>query len=177
MKRPRHPARFVIPALIIAASAALFAFAPVGGTAPSSRSILIHARRYAYDPPVISAAVGDTLRLTMVSDDVVHGFSLDGHGIDVHIHPVAPVMRLQDPMSPQGWRPVDEVTVVTDKSGKFSYRCSNTCGPLHPFMQGTLIVGPNRPLRAALGAAAGMLLSVIYLVFAAKRGPGERNGS
>ena len=54
--------------------------------------------------------------------------------------------------------------MLADQRGKFRYRCSVSCGPLHPFMIGELIVGPNVPLWRAIGVAlvalAGLFASI-----------------
>ena len=41
------------------------------------------------------------------------------------------------------WNRVSSVKFVADRSGKFVFRCTETCGNLHPFMTGELIVRPN----------------------------------
>ena len=55
------------------------------------------------------------------------------------------------------------LTFVADHAGSFRFRCSVTCGPLHPFMIGKLYVGPNWTLLrgsalAVLAAVAGLWL-------------------
>ena len=50
------------------------------------------------------------------------------------------------------------------RRGKFRYRCSVTCGALHPFMIGELIVGPNDFFWRASGAALITLAGLfVYL--------------
>ena len=92
------------------------------------------------EPPVIRARRGDTLRLRFASTDVVHGFYLEGHDLDVTIPPLSRrVLVARAGRSETS----EEVVLVLERSGKFRFRCSKTCGAMHPFMQGELIVGPN----------------------------------
>jgi len=58
---------------------------------------------------------------------------------------------------------------VVDRAGKFRYRCSVSCGSLHPFMVGDLIVGPNTlPWRAGVLAVIATL-GVVALLYARSR--------
>ena len=163
-----HKFRIPVAILIILACAGVSILLAVGYGRPTSRSFLIRARQYAYDPPIININRGDTVHIKLTTMDVVHGFFLEGHGINVHIYPSPPVMHLQDPTQKEGFRPVDEVVFIAEKVGKFRYRCSHTCGSLHPFMQGEMIVGPNYPYYASIGAAAGVFLSAFFLLFTRK---------
>jgi hypothetical protein len=57
----------------------------------------------------------------------VHGFRLEAFGIEVDMHLDVP----------------DDIVVVkfvADKTGTFTFRCSNECGPGHDDMTGTLVV-------------------------------------
>jgi heme/copper-type cytochrome/quinol oxidase subunit 2 len=112
---------------------------------------------------VINVNQGDTVRIKLSSLDVVHGFYLEGHGIDATIYPMKPFVRLKDPTQKEGFRDVEEVVLVAENVGKFRYRCSHTCGYLHPFMQGEFIVGPNYPFQAGVGAAIGILIAGGFL--------------
>ena len=131
---------------------------------PQSRSCLIYARQYEYDPPVLHINHGDTVHVRLRTRDVVHGFYLEGYHIDAEVHPSEPYMRLRDLNQPDLLHPVDEIVFIAGQTGKFRYRCSHTCGPLHPFMQGEMIVGPNYPLFTGLGTVTGILLAGIFLV-------------
>jgi len=146
-----------------------------GSHTPASKTFAIRARQYAYDPPVITVNKGDTVHITLKSLDVVHGFYLEGHNIDVHIFPMAPTMRVVDESQPDGYRPVNEIVFVAERAGKFRFRCSHTCGTLHPFMQGEFIVEPNYPYLAGIGAAVGIFLAGCFIFFVNYRKPLEES--
>ena len=126
-----------------------------GRDKPRRHTINVVARRYAFEPAVIRVERGDEVRLRFASKDVVHGFRLEGYDVDVTIEPLRrEVMLRRDGGTPEA---VQEVAFVATRAGKFRYRCSKTCGAMHPFMAGELIVGPNHLLHAASAAAVGLL--------------------
>lgn len=139
---------------------------------PRERSITVLARAYAYDPPVIRVNQGDTVRLRFASLDVVHGFYLEGHDLDVTIVPMRSQVEVRHPNRPGESETVEEVVIEADREGKFRYRCSHTCGFLHPFMLGELIVEPNRLLPTGIGMTLGVLVG--GFLFVTIRPEGER---
>ena len=138
--------------------------------APQERQITIRARQYAYEPEVLRVNKGDTLRLSFISEDVVHGFFLEGHDLDVKIFPLKPDFEVTRPSNPGIIERAQEVVLTVDKEGKFRYRCSHTCGYMHPFMQGEMIVAPNRLFPASIGMGLGVLFGGL-MVAARKRKP------
>jgi len=66
---------------------------------------------------------------------VTHGFILENHDVILEAHP------MQDPPP--------SVEFVADQGGKFHFRCTTVCGPLHPFMVGQFIVEPYNKLPVA----------------------------
>ncbi len=115
-------------------------------TTPATREITLIADQFAFDPPVLRVNQGDRVRLTLHAADVVHGFYLDAYGLKTRVEPGVS----------------QQVEFVADRSGKFRYRCSVSCGSLHPFMIGELVVNPNWPFAQAVGltlvAVAGTLV-------------------
>lgn len=105
--------------------------------APRTHHIELDSRQFDFAPGRLRVNQGDTVTLHLTASDVVHGFYLEGYGIDQRLEPGIPA----------------EISFVADQRGKFRYRCSVSCGPLHPFMIGELIVGPNVPLWRAVGLA------------------------
>jgi heme/copper-type cytochrome/quinol oxidase subunit 2 len=111
---------------------------PVDGllAAPEGvHEITITASQFAFDPPVVRVNRGDRVVLTVQATDVVHGLHLDGYDLDVRVAPGTS----------------RHVEFVADRAGKFRYRCSVSCGNLHPFMIGELIVAPNDLFWRAIG--------------------------
>jgi len=116
---------------------------PKADGAPTRREIRVNARMFAFEPARLHVNRGDQVTLILHSDDVVHGLYLDGYDVNIKTTPGRSV----------------QATFVANRAGKFRYRCSVTCGSLHPFMIGELIVGPNVPFWRAIAltviAAAG----------------------
>lgn len=158
-----------LPMTMCAAGLGAVGFLSTGPlAAPVDREITVRAKKYEYDPAVIRVNRGDTVRLSFVADDVVHGFYLEGYDLRAAIVPQRPEVELRGPSVEGGREWTEEAVFTADREGKFRYRCSMTCGFLHPFMLGELIVGPNRLLRTGVGTVLGMLLG--GFVLAVRRG-------
>ena len=126
------------------------------GSGPRRHTIDVVARRYAFEPSVIRVEKGDEVRLRFASLDVVHGMYLEGYDIDVTIEPLRREVELRQGGAPG--QSVREVVFTAEHAGKFRYRCSKTCGAMHPFMVGELVVGRNWLWHASAFAAVGLLL-------------------
>lgn len=157
-------------ALRIAGITALVgACAGAGALLPSAapaqeRRIQMKARQYAYDPPVLRVNKGDTVRLRIESKDVIHGFFLEAFDINASIIPDSPYLEVTRPSRPgDPLQKMEEIVFVADKTGKFRFRCSRVCGNMHPFMQGELVVAPNRVAGAAIGACFGLLAAAAFV--------------
>ncbi len=116
-------------------------------TATSENKIIeLRAERYSYTPNIIKIAKGDVVTVRLISVDVTHGFFLDGYEVNLFAAPGKP----------------QEITFRATKAGKFSFRCSRTCGEFHPYMSGYLRITPNIPLFSGLSVIA--LLCAIFLL-------------
>ncbi len=109
---------------------------PSDATAAEEREITLDARMFAFEPGRLNVNQGDRVTVILHSTDVVHGLYIDGYDVDIVAEPGRPA----------------QVTFTADKLGKFRYRCSVSCGAMHPFMIGELIVGPNIPFGRAVAA-------------------------
>jgi plastocyanin len=154
MKRARLLSLFPFAGLALAV---LLLPAPFAAT-PVTHQLTMTADQFAFDPPVLRVNRGDRLLLTLQATDVVHGFYLDGYAIETRVEPGIS----------------QQVEFVADQVGKFRYRCSVSCGTLHPFMIGELIVGPNLIFMRAVGLTLVVLAATLFYL---RRFPPREPGS
>lgn len=140
-------------------------------SSPIHREISIVAYRYGYRPAVIRVNKGDTVTLKLSSEDVTHGFYLEGYDFDAKVRAEMPSFWIRHPSKSKEYdkEPVESYAFVANRTGKFRYRCSLTCGSFHPFMQGEMIVESNYLFPVSIGLAIGMVLTCIISFGAVKR--------
>jgi cytochrome c oxidase subunit 2 len=107
------------------AAAASFTLHPAAQT-PEPRVIDVVARRFAFEPAVIEATVGERLRLVIRSADGVHGLEIKKFKVKKEI--------------PRGTTPVT-IEFTAAEAGRFPILCSEYCGDEHDAMTGMLVVG------------------------------------
>jgi len=113
--------------------------------APREHHITLDARQFTFTPGRFEINQGDSVVIHLTAGDVVHGFYLDGYAIERRVLPGI----------------TEEIRFTADQPGKFRYRCSVSCGTLHPFMIGELVVNPNLPFVRAAAFALLALCAVI----------------
>lgn len=130
--------------VILAILAVVIWLAPVPSfaRAPAERVFKIHASQFQYLPAELTVNPGDKVTIELTATDVVHGLSIDGYNSQTSADP-GQTARL---------------TFIADREGSFRFRCTVTCGNLHPFMIGKLHVGQNTLLWR------GMALAVLALI-------------
>jgi heme/copper-type cytochrome/quinol oxidase subunit 2 len=124
----------------------LFLPFPVKASRPAERAFRIDASRFEYSPAIISVNPGDRVTIELVATDVVHGLSIDGYDLETRADP-AQTARL---------------IFVADRQGSFRFRCTVTCGNMHPFMIGKLQVGQNDRLWRAAALLGLALLAGVW---------------
>lgn len=129
---------------------------------PQDRYVTVTAQKYAYDPPVLRINQGDRVHLRLVSKDVTHGFYLEGYDMDARVRSEDTGFTMRRPLSSKEYQAVDEITFVANRAGKFRYRCSSTCGYMHPFMQGEMIVSPNYLFNSSVGLSLGLVVGLLW---------------
>jgi heme/copper-type cytochrome/quinol oxidase subunit 2 len=139
-----HPRLIGLP--VLALMLALW-LVPLPRTAhATTHEVKLDAAQYEYAPGRVQINQGDRVIITLTASDVVHGFYLDGYGLERRVEPGVS----------------QQITFTANKAGKFRYRCSVSCGSLHPFMIGELVVASNTPYWRAIGlvlvTTGGMLV-------------------
>lgn len=132
----------------LAALAIAFTPAPLLAGQPVERTIRVEAASFEYAPASLHVNPGDRVTLELVATDYAHGLYLDGYELNLTAHPGH----------------TERLTFVADKPGAFRFRCSLTCGPLHPFMIGKLDVGPNWLMWRAAGLSGLAVAAALLLV-------------
>ncbi len=127
---------------------------------PTTRHLTLNAVQFEFAPGRIEVNQGDTIDIDITASDVVHGFYLDGYGIDERLEPGI----------------TTHITFVADQAGKFRYRCSVSCGSLHPFMIGELVVGPNLPFWRMAGLIFVALSGILVYLYQFKTSRGAIDG-
>ena len=135
-----------------------------GAVAGTPVTLEIMASQYAYAPHRIVVDPGAEVQLKLASTDVVHGFYLEGHDIEAEIRPGSLTTWVRHPSTGEDFRETEEIVFTAGRPGKYRYRCSVTCGTLHPFMQGEMIVRPNRLYHLALMATFAIAFAVFGLM-------------
>jgi heme/copper-type cytochrome/quinol oxidase subunit 2 len=140
--KPRSLALFALGAFV----SALIAVFPSPATALEGEVVVpIEASQFSYAPKVVDVSLGQRVVLELNSADVVHGIYLDGYDLAVEADPGQTAL----------------LSFIADQTGSFRFRCSVTCGPLHPFMIGQLNVNPHpKGRRIVAGGLAALFLGV-----------------
>ncbi len=120
----------------------------------------IHAKKFSFTPNVITVNRGDTVRIRLLSEDVVHGIYIDGYDVHTSAYP-----------GNDG-----SIRFVADKPGRFIFRCSITCGEFHPYMVGHLRVTPNTPYYVILATVLVAALFAVGFALSRRREEDSVNG-
>ena len=118
-----------------------------GEVVGDQRVIDVTVQRFRYDPSVITVKEGETVTIKLTAADVTHGFYLYDYGVQAAVDPGE----------------VEIIGFVADKAGRFSFRCSVTCGWMHPYEYGYLRVLPNRRYYAGIGLIGLVALGSLLL--------------
>ncbi len=126
-------ARILVILLILGVGSSVGVKRWIANQVTDERIIEIHARMPeagGWTPADLTAQIGETIRLRLTSDDVVHGFAIGGDQTPVSID-VEPGT-------------ITEVNLTFNQPGKYTYYCTRWCGLNHWRMRGTIeVTGPE----------------------------------
>jgi cytochrome c oxidase subunit 2 len=88
------------------------------------KEIRMTAKKYEYEPGVITVKQGEHVRLIIMPLDHDHGFKIDAYHIDE-------LLKKGEPTT---------IEFTADTTGAFPFQCSHFCGLGHKGMKGELIV-------------------------------------
>jgi cytochrome c oxidase subunit II len=97
---------------------------PADGASKGAKEITITAKKYEYDPAVITVKQGEHVKLIITALDHDHGFKIDTFHIDQ-------LLKKGEPTP---------IEFTADTTGAFPFQCSHFCGLGHKGMKGELIV-------------------------------------
>jgi cytochrome c oxidase subunit II len=120
----RHLALFAPLALLF-----ICTFAHADTPPGPAREIRVTARKFEFQPKTITVRKGEAVRLVITSEDVDHGFALQGYNIEATIKA----------------KQTKVIEFTADREGKFAFACSVFCGDGHDDMTGELIVSGAEP--------------------------------
>jgi cytochrome c oxidase subunit 2 len=90
----------------------------------SMRTIQIHAKRYQFEPSMVTLKRGETVKLLLTSEDRTHGFMVKPLGVDTDIEPGK----------------TTEITIRPEKAGTYITICDHYCGLGHNGMKMKIVV-------------------------------------
>jgi cytochrome c oxidase subunit 2 len=103
----------------------------------------IEASQFQFNPGTIRVQPGDKITLNLTAVDVAHGLHLDSYDLELYADPGQ----------------TDSLTFTADQEGTFKFRCSVSCGSLHPFMIGKIQVGNNLTFLRGAGISSLIVLA------------------
>ncbi|HET9832751.1 MAG TPA: cupredoxin domain-containing protein [Vicinamibacterales bacterium] len=96
--------------------------------APPIHQITVVARKFQFEPAELVVSPGEPVRLTIHSEDVVHGFGIPKMNIDVRV--------------PAGGESVT-IEFIAPEPGRYEIVCSKFCGHGHAEMKAMLVSREN----------------------------------
>jgi len=130
--------------LIVSSLLVVFLPFPAAGDLGKDQVIDIQASQFQFDPGTIRVKPGDQVTINLTALDVAHGIYLDGYDLELNVDPGR----------------TKSFTFTADRQGSFRFRCSISCGDLHPFMIGKLQIGPNLTFLRGVGLSAIVMIAI-----------------
>lgn len=93
-------------------------------TGPDSYELQLVARMWAFQPSEVRLPVGSTVDLYVTSQDIIHGFKIEGKNVNLMAVPGA----------------INYMRVTFNDPGEYFFACHEFCGAAHHTMAGRIII-------------------------------------
>jgi cytochrome c oxidase subunit II len=91
---------------------------------PDTYELQMVARMWAFQPSTVRLPVGSTVDLYVTSQDIIHGFKIEKHNVNLMAVPGA----------------INYLRVRFDEPGEYLFACHEFCGAAHHTMAGRFII-------------------------------------
>lgn len=96
-------------------------------TGEDSYELQMVARMWAFQPSTINLPAGSTVDLYVTSQDIIHGFKVEGKNVNLMAVPGA----------------INYIQVRFDEPGEYHFACHEFCGAAHHTMSGRFVISEN----------------------------------
>jgi cytochrome c oxidase subunit 2 len=103
-------------------------------TGPDSYELQAVARMWAFQPSTITLPAGSTVDIYLTSQDIIHGFKIKDHNVNLMAVPGA----------------INYMQVTFDEPGEYFFACHEFCGAAHHTMAGRIIIEESPDLTQNL---------------------------
>lgn len=93
-------------------------------TGPNEYELQMVSRMWAFQPSTVRLPKGSTVDLYVTSEDIIHGFKVEGKNINLMAVPGT----------------INYMRVTFDEPGEYLYACHEFCGAAHHTMAGRFII-------------------------------------
>ncbi len=106
-------------------------------TGPDSYELQMVARMWAFQPSTVTLPAGSTVDLYLTSQDIIHGFKIDRHNVNLMAVPGA----------------INYMQVTFNEPGEYLFACHEFCGAAHHTMAGRFIITEREDEPELIGGA------------------------
>lgn len=104
-------------------------------TGPDTYELQMVARMWAFQPSEIRLPVGSTVDLYLTSQDIMHGFKIENHNVNLMAIPGA----------------INYMRVTFNEPGTFLFACHEFCGAAHHTMAGRVVIEEHSETAENIG--------------------------
>lgn len=104
-------------------------------TGPNTYELQAVARMWAFQPSTVTLPVGSTVDLYLTSQDIIHGFKIKDHNVNLMAVPGA----------------INYIQVTFDRPGEYFFACHEFCGAAHHTMAGRIIIEESTEVAQNVG--------------------------